>query len=478
MEIRGPEAPLIDEAWTYRFLRARANSIEGGTTEILKNIVAERVLGLPKLAMNFDFTDDQRSIKSTAKEFLAARYKPEKLRELAEAGEYDDAIWNEMRELGWAGIFVDEEYEGQGLGIVELVILMEELGYALAPSPFLSNAAAGLVIQQAGSDEQKQKWLPGHRERRAARRRSARSRTEARRWSPTRRTRQLIVLFDCDTATVVERSAADVEKVDTIDSTRKFASVSADGGEALEGDVQAGLDRVATAIAAELTGVAQRTMEMAVDYAKERKQFERPIGAYQAVSHRCAQMLMEVESARALTYFAAYAADSEPDELSLAASAAKAYASDAGLARERVVAPGARRHRLHLGARPPLLPEAREDRRPPLRHRAPAPRPRRGAQHGARRRARLAGRLRQVALAGREEDRLLEAEVADLDLAALDGRESAVAAVGDGPLRAAHGGGGVAPAGAVAPLRVAAQAADRCGSRARRFARACRRRSP
>ena len=71
-------------------------------------------------------------------------------------------------------------------------------------------------------------------------------------------------------------------------------------------------------------------MEMAVEYAKERKQFERPIGAYQAVSHRCAQMLMEVESARALTYFAAYAADSEPAELSLAASAAKAYASDAG----------------------------------------------------------------------------------------------------------------------------------------------------
>ena len=100
--------------------------------------------------MNFDFTDDQRSIKSTAKEFLAARYKPEKLRELAEAGEYDDAIWNEMRELGWAGIFIDEEYEGQGLGIVELVILMEEMGYALAPSPFFSNAAAGLLIQHAG----------------------------------------------------------------------------------------------------------------------------------------------------------------------------------------------------------------------------------------------------------------------------------------------------------------------------------------
>jgi alkylation response protein AidB-like acyl-CoA dehydrogenase len=279
--------------------------------------------------LNFDFTDDQRSIKSTAKEFLAARYKPEKLRELAEAGEYDDAIWDEMRELGWAGLFIDEEHEGQGLGMVELAILMEEMGYALAPSPFLANAAAGLLIQHAGSDEQKQRWLPGIASGQApgavGELKNGRAPLVA-----DAEEAAVIVLFDGDQATVVERSAAEVERVDTIDSTRRFASVSAEGGEQLEGDVQAGLDRVATALASELTGLAQRTMEMAVDYAKERKQFERPIGAYQAVSHRCAQMLMEVESARALTYFAAYAADSEPDELSLAASSAKAYASDAG----------------------------------------------------------------------------------------------------------------------------------------------------
>jgi len=279
--------------------------------------------------MNFDFTDDQRSIKSTAKEFLAARYKPEKLRELAEAGTYDDSIWDEMRELGWAGIFVDESHDGQGLGMVELVILMEEMGYALAPSPFFANAAAGLLIQHAGSDEQKQRWLPG-----IATGDALGAVGEVRNGGaplvPDAENAAVIVLVDGEGATVVERSAAQVELADTMDSTRRFASVSADGGEPLEGDVQAGLDRVATALAAELTGVAQRTMEMAVDYAKERKQFDRPVGAYQAVSHRCAQMLMEVESARALTYFAAYAADSEPDELALAASAAKAYASDAG----------------------------------------------------------------------------------------------------------------------------------------------------
>src|SRR4051794_4256054 len=111
--------------------------------------------------MNFDFNDDQQSIKATARELLTKRFKADHLRELAEAGEYDDAFWKEICELGWAGIFIGEEHGGQGLGQVELVILMEELGFALAPSPFFSNAAAGLVIQHAGSDDQKAKWLPG-----------------------------------------------------------------------------------------------------------------------------------------------------------------------------------------------------------------------------------------------------------------------------------------------------------------------------
>src|SRR3954453_21937410 len=111
--------------------------------------------------MNFDFTDDQRAIKSTAHEFVAARFRPDKVRELAESGTYDPGSWNEMAELGWPGIFVDEDHGGQGLGVLELVILTEELGYVGAPSPFLSNAAAGLLLSHAGSDEQKARWLPG-----------------------------------------------------------------------------------------------------------------------------------------------------------------------------------------------------------------------------------------------------------------------------------------------------------------------------
>ena len=261
--------------------------------------------------MNFDFTDDQRSIKSTAKEFLAARYKPEKLRELAEAGEYDDAIWDEMRELGWAGIFIGEEHDGQGLGIVELVILMEELGYALSPSPFFSNAAAGLLIQQAGSDEQKQKWLPGIASGEAL---GAVGEIKNGRAPlvPDAEDAAVIVLFDCDQAGSTSARPSMWRRWTR--STRRASSPASQPTAARRSRAtcQGGLDRIATALSAELTGLAQRTMEMAVDYAKERKQFDRPIGAYQGVSHRCAEMMLETEGARAVTYFAAYAADSEP----------------------------------------------------------------------------------------------------------------------------------------------------------------------
>ena len=284
--------------------------------------------------MNFDFSDDQQAIKRTANEFLSARFKPERLRELAEAGSYDDGAWQEMCELGWAGIFIDEAHGGQGLGLVELVILMEELGYALAPVPFLSNAAAGLVLQDAGSDEQKERWLPGIA--------SGESRGTVGMLNedgeaplvPDADSADVIVLLShTGPTTVVEASAAEVELLDTIDSTRRFARVRPAGGsdgEPLEGKGGKGVYSLPVAVAAELTGVAQHAMEFAVEYARERKQFDRPIGAYQAVSHRCAQMLLEVEGARSTTYYAGWTADHEPESVSLAASMAKAYASDAG----------------------------------------------------------------------------------------------------------------------------------------------------
>jgi alkylation response protein AidB-like acyl-CoA dehydrogenase len=279
--------------------------------------------------VNFDFTDDQHAIKRTAKELLADRFADERVRELAESRSYDDDTWKEMCELGWAGIFIEERYGGQGLGMVELVILMEELGYALAPVPFLSNAAAGLALQFAGTPQQQERWLPGIASGEARGTVGLLDDGEAR-LVPDADRAEVIVLFTRGGGFVVESSAADVEPIETMDPTRRFARVRADGGDALAGDGGDAPYRVATAVAAELTGVAQRAMEMAVDYARERKQFGRPIGAYQAVSHRCAQMMLEVEGARSASYYAGWCADAEPESLPLAASMAKAYASDAG----------------------------------------------------------------------------------------------------------------------------------------------------
>src|SRR5918996_5742694 len=100
--------------------------------------------------MNFDLNDEQQEIKRTGNEFLGARFKPEKVRELAEARSYDDALWKEISDLGWPGIAIAEDDGGQGLGMVELAVLMEEAGFACAPLPLLGTAGAALVISAAG----------------------------------------------------------------------------------------------------------------------------------------------------------------------------------------------------------------------------------------------------------------------------------------------------------------------------------------
>lgn len=275
--------------------------------------------------MRFDFDDEQREIRDTARQFLSSRFKAEKVRELAEAGAYDDSLWTEVSELGWTGIALDEEHGGQGLGMVELMILSEELGHACAPLPYLSNSCAGLVIEIAGSDEQKAEWLPG----------IASGEARGAFGDPS-------VLIDgegaaCavvygadDEVRVVDLAGVSLEPLDLIDATRRYsAPLGTDVGEAVPGAFAPATDRILVAVAADLVGIAQRAMEMAVAYAKDRKQFDRPIGAYQGVSHLCAEMLYDVEEARSLTYFAAYAADADPEALPLAAAMAKARASEA-----------------------------------------------------------------------------------------------------------------------------------------------------
>ena len=281
--------------------------------------------------MNFDFDDEQREIKSTAHDFLASRFKPDKVRELAESeSPYDDALWAQICELGWPGIAIAEEYGGQGLGTVEAVILAEEMGYALAPSPWISNLCAAFFVEEAGSDEQKGTWLPGMA---AGEGRGACAFTpDAEPVVGAGDGASLLVLNEGEGARICTPDQVQLERLDLIDTTRAYFRATASGGDSLPGEVAAAADRSVVVLAAELVGVAARALEMAVAYAKEREQFDRPIGAYQAVSHRLAGMLWEVEEARSLAYYASWVADAEPDSLPLAASMAKARASDAATA--------------------------------------------------------------------------------------------------------------------------------------------------
>ena len=276
--------------------------------------------------MRFTLSDDQQEIKRTAHDLLASRATVERVRENAEAARYDDALWKELCELGWPGIALAEEHGGQGLGMVELSTLLEELGYACAPVPMLGSVLAGLAIQHAGSDAQRERWLSGlaHGQLRGA---LGIVRDGAAELVPDAPGADVVVLVDpaAGSASLVEGDA--VEAVDAIDATRRHGRVTG-GGEALEGDAEAVVDRALVAVSAELVGVSQRALDMTLDYVKERKQFGVPVGTFQAVQHKAAQMLLDAEGGRSATYFAAWTADAEPDRLPVAAAMAKAWTSD------------------------------------------------------------------------------------------------------------------------------------------------------
>ncbi len=272
--------------------------------------------------MRFDFDDDQHEIKRTARELLEKRSTFAAVREAAESGTYDPALWTEMTELGWPGIAVSEDHGGAGLGMVELAILCEEAGYALAGAPLLATASAAAMIASAGSDEQQAEWLP-----KLAGGEATGAVAGADGLAPDGDAADVVVVLGDDGASLTGPG----EVVETVDPTRRYARVDTAGGDPLPGDVAAGVDRALVAVSAELLGVAQRALDMTVAYVKDRKQFGVPVGSFQAVSHRCAQMLLAAESARSVVYFAAWAADAAPERLGEAARLAKAAASDAGV---------------------------------------------------------------------------------------------------------------------------------------------------
>jgi alkylation response protein AidB-like acyl-CoA dehydrogenase len=282
--------------------------------------------------MHFDLSDDQRDIQRTAREMLGTRSSFDRVREAAEAARYDDGLWGEIRELGWPGTAVEEAYGGQGLGLVELAVLLEQLGYAVAVTPHLGSALAALMIQSAGSEEQRERWLPGLADGSVRGALGPLSGDGAgAELVPDAPGADLVVLVDPTQgkATVQEGGGEDIA---AIDPTRRYGRVSAAAGEALEGDVYDGLGRALIAVSAELLGVSQRALDMTIEYVKERKQFGVPVGSFQAVQHRAAQMLLDTEGGRGAVYYGAWAATGAPERLKEAAAMAKAWTSQAAKA--------------------------------------------------------------------------------------------------------------------------------------------------
>ena len=264
--------------------------------------------------MDFGLTDDQRDIQRTARELLSERATPARVREHAEARTVDTELWRELSELGWPGIAVSEQYGGQGLGQIELSILCEELGRSLAPVPFLPSALAATVIEQAGVQEQCERWLPGLASGATIGALGTISDGVAELVIGGAQA-QVLVLVQEETARAWRSPRgrrARAARGDRPDALGRACERARRRRGAL-GDVCVGLGR---SLISDRLRARRRVRARAGDDRGLRKgpQAVRgvPVGAYQAVSHRCAQMLLDTEKARATAAaFAAWTADAD-----------------------------------------------------------------------------------------------------------------------------------------------------------------------
>ena len=318
--------------------------------------------------MNFAFTEEQEELRKTVRAFLEAKSPESAVRELMETETgYDTAVWAQMAEqMGLQGLHIPEEFGGSGYSYVELGIVLEEMGRALLCAPFFSSVVlAANTLLQSGDDAAKKTHLPG----------IAGGETIATvaftepsgKWDEAGITMEAtaagggftlngtkMFVLDGHTAELivvaartgkgvslftVEGSAQGLTRValSTMDQTRKQARLEFDNVPATllgtEGEgwkvLSTVLDLAAVGLAAEQVGGAQKVLEMAVEYAKVRVQFGRPIGSFQAIKHKCADMLLEVESAKSAAYYGMWCASEMNDELPSVASLAKAYCSEA-----------------------------------------------------------------------------------------------------------------------------------------------------
>jgi len=305
--------------------------------------------------MEFGLSESQQLLKDNARKFFAGECGMEEVRHLMDTETaYDKGLWAKVADQGYTGIIFPEEYGGVGLGKVELILLMEEAGRALVPGPLFSTVAlAGAVIDAVASPEQKKIYLGPIC---SGQVRSTIAMLEANAsWDPAdlrlsaaggRLTGEKLFVTDAvvaDFLIVIARDGvfvADakaqgiaIQPMKGMDLTRKIYSVRfRDTPVERVGSVTGltrALDIATAALAAEMVGEMQRTLEITVEYAKMRKQFGKPIGMFQAVQHQCADMYLETESARSACYYAAWALEQNALDAAVAVSIAKMYASDA-----------------------------------------------------------------------------------------------------------------------------------------------------
>jgi alkylation response protein AidB-like acyl-CoA dehydrogenase len=319
-------------------------------------------------AMNFAFTDEQEELRSTVRAFLDSKSSEEAVREQMETDNgFDTAVWSQMAEqMGLQGLHIPEEYGGSGFGYVELGIVLEEMGRSLLCAPFFSSVVlAANTLIHSGDEAAKKAHLPGIASGETI---ATLAYTEpSGKWDESGITMQAsgsagsytltgtkMYVIDGHTANLlivaartgagvslfaVDGNAAGLTRtaLSTMDQTRKqakieFANTPATliGAEGKGWDILSTvLDLAAVGLAAEQVGGAQKVLEMAVEYAKVRVQFGRPIGSFQAIKHKCADMLLEVESAKSAAYYGLWCASEMNEELPSVASLAKAYCSEA-----------------------------------------------------------------------------------------------------------------------------------------------------
>ena len=309
--------------------------------------------------MDFALSEEQRMLQDSISGYLKSGCPLTRVREVAEArDDRADDVWNELTNLGVHGVLIDEDYGGVGLGHLEAALIAEALGNTVAPVPYVaSSIMAPTALAMAASDEQKESWLPriaggevvagvgvteqiGRRETEGVSTAGGTLKGKAMFVLDGASADILMIASNDGALHLVDPNGPGVARngLKTIDRTRTVAEIVLDGapGDVLPGSVGdrepllSMIDAGRIMLAADTLGAAQSMLDNAVDYAKERRQFNRVIGSFQAVKHMCAEMAAELEPCRSLVWYAAHAFTSIPEEGRLMACHAKAHLAEVG----------------------------------------------------------------------------------------------------------------------------------------------------